>query len=301
MGIRDDAQYHDLQNNFIGIALLDANHPSLPLISVAIFCCVAVRLGVDAHPCGFPFHVLAIVKPPPGRTLDGQGRRPDQAAECMYMDPFRSSLEIDVENLKAQLRSIGVPSNAQEGFLDASPVEEIVRRCAKNILTSVQTPIRQGPGLLSTAPSHPEMEGALYSALWSLLLLPDEGTPTLQHARYLRFVVEKIESEYVTDVGLVEKHILPIIRDPDQSESLMNTVRVVRTGDQMSKQIKHRTPDTEGRVNHRVGQVFHHKRYHYQAVITGWDVECEAGEQWIATMNVRSLSKGQHQSFYHVL
>lgn len=304
VGISTDDQYHDLQNNFIGIALQESNHPSLPLISVAVFCCVAMRLGLDARPCGFPFHVLAIVKPPPGRTVDGYEADPSQASIPMYMDPFRSSQETDVQNLKAQLRSLGVPSDKYPEFLGASDVQEIVRRCATNIITSVQAlPRHDGAGPNFTVHSFPEMDGALYGALWSLILLPEEDPrpASLQRARYLRFVVEKMESDYLNDVGLIEEHILPYVSNRSQHESLINTIRVVRTGDHMPKQIKHRTLDTERKVHFEVGQVFHHKRYNYQAVITGWDVECQAGDQWIEAMNVRSLPRGQYQSFYHVL
>ena len=303
-GITSDSQYHNLQNNFIGIALQDANHPSLPLISVAIFCCIARRLGIDAQPCAFPFHVLAIVKPAPGLTLDGKNAHHSQVPTPMYMDPFRSNHEMDVRDLKAQLCSLGIAPVDYPGFLDVSSVEEIVRRCATNIITSIQAlPRQDGAPPMSTVPSFPEMDGALYAALWSLMLLPkgDRHLASLQRSRYLPLIVEKMEREYLADVGMIEEHILPLILDPGRRQNLIETIRVVRTGDQMPKQIKHRNPETERRVKYKVGQVFRHKRYHYQGVITGWDLECEAGDQWIYQMDVRSLSKGQHQSFYHVL
>ena len=304
VGISNNAHYHNLQNNFIGIALQDVNHPSLPLISVAIFCCIAVRIGIDAHPCGFPFHLLAIVKPSQGYTLDGDKADPGQAAAPMFMDPFRSDQETDVQDLKAQLRSFGVAPGRYADFLDVCTVKEIVCRCAKNIITSIQAlPRQNGAAPMSTVPSFPEMDGALYAAFWNLILLPegDEHTSSRQRAQFLSPIVQKMESEFLTDVGLVEEHILPFIRDLGQRQSLIDTIRVIRIGDHMPKQIKRRNLDTQRRVQHKVGQVFHHKRYHYQAVITGWDVECEAGDQWMARMNVRSLSRGQHQSFYHVL
>ena len=304
VGIESDAHYQHLQNNFIGIALQDSKHPSLPLISVAIYCCVARRLGIDAHPCGFPFHLIAIVKSPPGRTLEGCKASTGEAPPPMYMDPFRSAQETDVRDLQAQLQSLGVAPSDYLEFLDESPVNEMIRRCAKNIVTSVQAlPRHNGAGPMSTVPSFPEMDGALYAALWALMLLPEpeENIASFRRGQYLRFIVEKMESEYLTDVGLIEEHILPFISDPAQRESLINTIRVVRTADQKPKQMKRRSSDTEGKVLYKVGQVFQHKRYNYQAVITGWDVECEAGDQWITTMNVRSLSRGQHQSFYHVL
>src|SRR4051812_29653767 len=71
-GVQSESAYRDLQNNFIGIALLDPDHPSLPLVSVAIFCAIARRLDLDARPCGFPFHVHVMVYGPQGLTLDGK-------------------------------------------------------------------------------------------------------------------------------------------------------------------------------------------------------------------------------------
>lgn len=59
-----------LRNNFIGFALRDEKHPSLPLVSVGIFCAVSQRLNIDARPCAFPFHVHAIIVPEEGSTLD---------------------------------------------------------------------------------------------------------------------------------------------------------------------------------------------------------------------------------------
>ena len=305
-GIQGDAHYHDLQNNFIGIALQDDNHPSLPLMSVAIYCCIAKRLGIDAHPCGFPFHVLAIVKPLPGLTMDGHDVQPGaEAPTPMYMDPFRSSEETDPNDLKAQLQSLGIPLSHHPELLDASPTDEIVRRSAKNIITSVQTfPRHNGPGPRSATSSFPDHEGAFYAALWALMLLPDGShySAGVQRARYLHFILERLEKQTVMDVGLIEKHILPLIEDPTQYEGLLDNIRVMRSGDRMPKQIKARnTRDTREGVKYRVGQVFHHKRYHYQAVITGWDVECAATPDWMDHMGIHTLSKGQHQSFYHVL
>lgn len=305
MGIsHGSTEYHDLQNNFIGIALQDEKHPSLPLITVAIYCCVARRLGLDAQPCGFPFHVLAIINPIVGYDLDGHAVEMGADSLPMYMDPFRSSLETDVQDLKAQLHSLGVHQSVHLELLSASPVEEIVRRSAKNIITSVQTLPRHNGGLpLSSPLSFPETESAFYGALWALILLPDGNRHQagVQRARYLHFLVERLEKQTLMDVGLMEEQILPLIEDASHYRGLLDTIRVIRTADRKPKQVKDRTPETRKGVQFRVGQLFHHKRYHYTAVITGWDVECAAGADWMTHMNVHALARGQHQSFYHVL
>lgn len=298
-GISGNSHYHDLQNNFIGIALQDGSHPSLPLVSVAIYCCIAQKLRLDAQPCGFPFHVLAIIKPPPGRTLDGRHADPGLPLEPMYMDPFRSNQEVYVKDLQAQLQNLGVSPSKFPELLGASSTAEIVRRSAKNIVTSLQA-IRRA----HTA-NHifPDVDGAFYAAVWAVLLLPESNSLTAgaQRANCLSHITELVEKYFLTDTWLIEKYILPLIEDRTQHRQLRDTIRIIRTTDHMPKSVKERTSGSLRKVQYKVGQIFHHKRYHYKAVITGWDVECAATDEWMVHMGVHELPKGKYQSFYHVL
>ena len=292
-GIGGDSQYHDLQNNFIGIALQDERHPSLPLVSVAVYCCVAQRLGIDAQPCGFPFHVLAIIKPLPGRTIDGRHTEP------MYMDPFRSNQQVYVDDLRAQLQSLGISSSQFPELLGASSTAEIVRRSAKNIITSLQAFRRDH----SAGQSFHDVDGAFYAAVWAVLLLP-EGNPIMagaQHANCLSHITELVEKNFFTDTWLIEKYILPLIEDRTQQRELRNTIKGIRRYDHEPKIVKNRTLESLRNVQYKVGQIFHHRRYHYKAVITGWDVECAATDGWMARMGVHELPRGRYQGFYHVL
>ena len=298
-GISSGSHYHDLRNNFIGIALKDGSHPSLPLISVAIYCCVAQRLGIDAEPCGFPFHVLAIIKPPQGRTLDGRHMEPGQSSETMYLDPFRSNEEIYVKDLRVQLQRLGYPPSGFPKLLGACSTVEIVRRSAENIIHSLQA-IRRD---YRAGHSFPDADGAFYAAVWAVLLMPESSTitPSTQRANCLSHITELIEKYFLTDTWLIEKYILPLIEDRFQHKQLRDTIRVIRTTDHMPKHAKVRTSDSMRNVQYKVGQVFHHKRYHYKAVITGWDVECAATDDWMAHMRVHDLPRGKDQGFYHVL
>lgn len=314
-GIKNDANYGDLQNNFIGIALQDEEHPSLPLISVAIYCCVARRLGLDAQPCGFPFHVIAIVKPPDRETLDGRDQYNDSAPESMYMDPFRSASEVPSEALRAQLAAMAVdPSN--QVYMSASPTAEIVLRTSRNIMNSVQLAhgvarnanTHGGHTSLATISTFPELASAFYGALWASLLLGSpsgEGSPATanlqQRRHFLPYIVRHFETHFPNDVFLLEQHVVPLFQNLDEYRQLQETVRVMRAGDAMQRQIKRRITEASHHVRYKIGQVFQHKRYQYVAVITGWDVECGAGEPWMAQMEVHKLSRGRHQSFYHVL
>ena len=189
-----DAHYHDLQNNFIGKALASEQHPSLPLISVAIYCSIARRLGLDARPCGFPFHVLAVIRSPHGQNLDGRPVDTAAARPSMYMDPFRSEREIPVESLKSQLTTMGVPPQEHASLLDAASTDEIVARCARNIVASFRA-IRGD----AAAPDPSHMKSALYAALWALLLLPKgdgERFAMVQQEQYLPVIINQMEAEF---------------------------------------------------------------------------------------------------------
>lgn len=298
-GISGNSHYHDLQNNFIGIALQDEPHSSLPLISVAIYCCVAQRLGIDAQPCGFPFHVLAIIKSLPGRALDGRLPQSGASSESMYMDPFRSNQEVHVKDLRAQLQRLGISASKFPELLAASSTAEIVRRNAKNIVTSLQA-IRRDH---SAGHSFPDADGAFYAAVWASLLLPEVSpiTADAQRASCLSHITELIEQYFLTDIWLIEKYILPLTVDRTQHERLQNAIKVIRTTDHKPKDVKGRTSDSLRNVQYKIGQIFYHKRYRYKAVITGWDIECAATDHWMARMGVHELPRGKYQGFYHVL
>ena len=300
-GIRNNDNYHDLRNNFIGIALQDGDHQSLPLISVAIYCCVAQRLGLDAHPCGFPFHVHAIIKATAGHDLNGGRVEPGTKAQPMYMDPFRTDKETPVHNLQSQLYAMGIPEADHPSLLGTSSTAEIIRRTARNIGSSVQIP--RSPSNLNAVLALADMDNAFYGAVWAQLLLADgnPATASAARARCLPYILEHVEKKFPLDVGLVEDYVLPLIEDPHQGAQLRNMIAAIRAADAMPKAIKRRTKETAGKIPYRIGQVFRHKRYHYFATVTGWDAKCEAGEAWMSHMGIDNLSRGRDQSFYHAL
>ena len=305
VGINTDVNgnYHNMQNNFIGFALRDDEHPSLPLISVAIFCCVAQRLGLDARPCGFPFHVLAIIIPPSGQTMDGRWQSETPAAvPQMYMDPFRCDSEVEVEDLKSQLVSLGIDQSDFNQHLASTVTIEIVRRCAKNIITSVQASSRLGANHQPPASDEfPDVDGAFYAALWALILLTDRGPEQADSQRFsfLPYIIQKAETMRY-DFSLIEEYILPLIRQADRVTEILEAIRAIRRADGLPKAPKTRTPHVIKCVSYKVGDHFRHRRYNYHAVITGWDTECMAGDAWISRMRVNDLSRGKFQSFYHV-
>lgn len=294
-GIQLGRDYHCLEHNFLGFAINDPNHNSLPLISAAIYCYIAQKISLDARPCGFPFHVHVIVTPPSGQDIDGNAIPPGTQIEPIFMDPFRSAEETPVENLQNQLNILGASAAEQSTFLGASGVADIVLRCGKNIMNSVQR-------LSQTSSAHlapVDAVSARYAALWSSLLFSTSLRPAeLRH--YLPWFLELFATEFPSDVNLVEQYLVPLFQGSLQQEDILESLHVVRAVDEIPKQVKRRTPEHKA-VRYRIGQVFRHRRYIYLAVITGWDTECDASEQWMRTMGIDRLEAGRHQGFYHAL
>ncbi|KAF9887106.1 F-box protein 21 [Aspergillus nanangensis] len=295
-GITHGREYHLLQHNFLGIALMDPDHNSLPLISAAIYCYVAQKLGLNAWPCGFPFHVHVIVRPPNGFDVDCNALDADVEGEPIYMDPFRSDGETEVASMRNQLNLLGVSAVAASSpFLSESGASEIVLRCSTNILNSIQRSDRIENGYLGTV----DVISAKYAALWSNILLSDSSRwAELRHR--LPYLMDLFAAEFRSDVYLIQDYILPIFLNMLEHTSLRETLREMLADDEIPKQVKNRNSDHVN-VRYRVGQVFRHRRYNYTAVITGWDTECGANELWVMRMGIDHLQGGRHQGFYNVL
>lgn len=309
-GISSEIAYHDLQNNFIGIALQDEGHPSLPLISVAIFCILAKRLRLDARPCGFPSHVHALVYPMSGYTLDGTPST--EATEPMYLDPFRSDVEVPVQDLRRQLNAWGLGDADPDQYLAATASSQIVLRTSRNILATVQEFRNSAlgnnghPTVRLHANPFTDMDNAFYAALWAnyMLCSAEESNRGNHRQQFIPMLLEKFERFFPMDVSLIEQYVSDPLRDVPTAGNLQifETIRAVRIGDAMPKQIQTRPRDpAEDTVKYKVGQVFRHRRYDYLAVITGWDSECGMGDYWMVQNRVDNLSGGRHQSFYHAL
>ncbi|KFY03431.1 hypothetical protein O988_01484 [Pseudogymnoascus sp. VKM F-3808] len=317
-GMASELQYRDLQNNFIGIALQDENHPSLPLISSAIYCALARRLGLDAGCCDFPNHVHAVVSPNNGETLDGPIHKASSLPpEPMYLDPYRSDREVPVEYLKTQLVAWGVQVDDFPRFLSQMSTRRIALRTSKSILTTIHEFRGLGNGGNETNNTgHPsinlygnpfaDMDNAFYSALWANFILasiPGHAV-SIDQVQFIPILLERFENLYHMDGVFLEKYICSspsLLARTDQAR-LIEAIRVVRASDIMPKQVRRRDRQMpHGNIQYEVGQVFRHKRYGYMAVITGWDVECTMNSRWMEQNNIGALHKGQHQSFYHAL
>ncbi|KAL9076682.1 MAG: hypothetical protein Q9157_003572 [Trypethelium eluteriae] len=299
VGVRSEEDYHVLRNRFIGIALFDDEHQALPLISVAIYCCVAQRLGVNAQPCSIPFHVYAIVTPGKGYNLDGKEMDSESQEDRMFMDPFRQDEEVAEDALKRLLNSICAPTSTHEDFLGASSVVKVIFRNARNIANAVQSGETNDPPRRSALSSWntglPDMDGSFYGALWSMIIFDPDN-----RRNYLHHIVQFFQEGFTVDVDLIENTIFPMFNASPERDAILSLIEEVRGRDRAARPITRRTPDTIN-VKYRVGQKFEHRRYHYEGVIIGWDDRCRASEAWMRQMNIDGLNQGRHQSFYNVL
>lgn len=292
-GIDPGREYHSLEHNFLGLALKSLAHNSLPLISAAIYCYVAQEIGLNARPCGFPFHVHVIITPQLGFDMDGNVLTGASPGPPMYLDPFRGARETPISDLRDQLIFLGASDAEQADFLGESMVSEIVLRCSKNILNSISRPQRP-----SMPASSVDVVSARYAALWSSMLLLDSRPIDLQHQ--LPLLMELFVTDFPSDIFLVEEYIVPLFHGLLEHEHILENLHVMRAVDEIPKQVRRRTAENKN-IRYMVGQVFRHRRYHYWAIITGWDSECGAGEQWMMRMGIDRLQAGRHQSFYHVM
>ncbi|GLI77044.1 hypothetical protein PoHVEF18_005327 [Penicillium ochrochloron] len=294
-GIELGREYHALEHNFLGLALNSPGHNSLPLISAAIYCYVAQAIGLDAQPCGFPFHVHVIVTPLPGFDMNGEALSGMDVGPPMYVDPFRGARETPISDLRDQLVFLGASETEQAAFLGPSLTSEIVQRCSRNIWTSIHSTPHPPDGHTTSM----DVVSAKYASLWSSMLLTGDSRPMdLRH--HLPLLMELFATDFPSDIFLVEQYIVPLFQGLFEHEHILESLHVMRAVDEIPKQVRRRTGENQN-IRFSVGQVFRHRRYHYRAIITGWDRECGAGEQWMRRMGIDRLQAGRHQSFYHVL
>lgn len=256
-----------------------------------------------------------MVFPPPHETLDGRALGGTESSpEPMYLDPYRSDREIPLEGLQRMLLAWGIQPTEYDRFLAESSAASLILRTSRNILATVHE--FRGHGGDAENTGHPtirlhanpfaDMENAFYSALWANFIFgrPIPSSDGYNQRHFIPLILERFERLYPMDASLIEQYICPLFNNPSNAEhwELHEALRVVHAADQTPKQLRLRnTAVARDGVKYKVGQVFRHRRYAYTAVITGWDIECGMGSDWIAYNGVDSLSRGRHQSFYHAL
>ncbi|EFY94189.2 F-box domain-containing protein [Metarhizium robertsii ARSEF 23] len=130
---RPEQNYRNLRNCLIGQALRHEEHESIPLISSAIFCSLAARLGLNAQCCALHSHVYAIVFAQSGYTLDGDvADSYHEQPERMYLDPYGLDNEVPASDLQDLLAHYAWQTST-DAFLAPAPPQTMVLRTAQNI------------------------------------------------------------------------------------------------------------------------------------------------------------------------
>ncbi|KAL8701453.1 MAG: hypothetical protein Q9224_000496 [Gallowayella concinna] len=229
---------------------------------------------------------------PEGFGVDGQPLQEGSDTRRVYMDPFRSHNLVFESDLASQLKAMGVASIEHEGHLGIASTADMIRRAARNIIRSIQS-TRHAHDLSIPAESlYPDSDGALYSALWALLVLPEDHTPRSAGARYLPYILDHIEKQFLIDVRLIEKFTIPLFMDSPHQEQLRNTIRVMRAGDLMPKPVKSRRNETSQSVRYKVGQAFRHRSVEDKSVRYVAEENIDDGLVHVG-VNLMSLA-GQH-------
>jgi len=325
-GVEPD-HYYELKNSLISVALCDASHSSIPIISVAIYSCIAQRIGIDAQPCGIPSHVLAIVRAPAGQTLDGEVTT-DTKLDTTFLDPFTDSNEIPPAQLTQQLLGMGFPSSlvsSLHGVLKPLAVQGLLLRASANIanlrrhhndpptFTTVLTDVApealtflQGGGhFIPTLQTTLYSSRALYATIWVQLVSTNDQAHRLEGdlGDHLESFAQAFQVDFQIDEPLATRYVLPILDRIGADVELFQTFLQRFVDEDASEPVpspRLGVPDA-ARVRFRVGQIFRHRRFRYLAAITGWDPKCKASDQWMRQMNVDALEGGRTQCFYHVV
>lgn len=295
-GVGSGERYHDLPNNFI-IGALQHRRPCLPLQSAAIFCAVARRLGVDAHPCNSPGHVYVVVQAPADQTLDGEPRQESSSShrDSMYMDPFTAGRgEVSQETLLQPLH-VQVPHDQHNPALQPATVFQMVSRTNRNIVVSLQQAGRiHGAGRRDRLI---DQESGWYAVFWSAMVLSIRAEPLAGH-EYIQALFTHIGGSFPVDVGLIDM-VCPLFHTGLQEE-VTTLFQELKDADNKERTPRPRDGPAETAVQFKVGHYFRHRRYNYEGFVVGWDARCSAAEDWVHSMGVDNLPRGKDQPFYYV-
>lgn len=180
-------RYRALKNVFIGLTIRTIR-TAIPLTLVAIFCAIARRVGITAHPCAYPGHVLAIVEDP-------------TTGRYQYYDVFRGP-DKDPRADRANLLEGLTPDQLK--VLAPASVSAMVIRAAQNLISTLQL---QPMELLEVNRGYPNIceHSALYAALTAMVVL-SVARPSMQVVEHM---TRQIPADFPMDVRFLEEELLP--------------------------------------------------------------------------------------------
>ncbi|EFQ31792.1 F-box domain-containing protein [Colletotrichum graminicola] len=270
--IDPETNYRNLRNCLIGHVLRDEAHQSLPMVSAAIFCCIGERLGLNAHCCALPGHVLAMVFATRETTLDGSRvTDPSRPIERMYLDPYGSDTEFSKETLRHFVAQVGWHSLDVDTMAPAA-VSTMIGRLAHNIrhtnlfLASQDVSVETLAGL-GTGTALQNLELSVYAAAWATALLDPGAFVDVTSHFALRF-----NSLRFDDAWLVEKiyitHPQPNGNIFLAAPNLEYILRLIRQADEQEPVLR----EPQVNMEFKTGSVVRHRRYGSIGVVISGEV-----------------------------
>ncbi|KFA48041.1 hypothetical protein S40293_02706 [Stachybotrys chartarum IBT 40293] len=298
-GLRDPAtNYRNIRNCLIGQVLRAENHDSIPIISSAIFCSIAERLGIDAHCCLFPTHVYVFVNLDPQITIAGAPITGSYKPEMtMYLDPYGSDEEMSISTLREMLLDFGFARDFERHLSPCSPAA-LILRLMRNIHATADS-VRQNHRreLTELLRGHPwtNMRALMYATEWASLVL----SGTAQHQRVYA-TLKDLSRNYPEDTWLAKTYLWkcypsitddhPILldeSDPGEYKPWAGLFLTPRPHPPLDVSSRHEYGSTD--MDFKIGQIFRHRRYHVLGVITGW---------FVKLFNVPHPEDGTHRNEY---
>ncbi|POS73942.1 hypothetical protein DHEL01_v207662 [Diaporthe helianthi] len=299
----DAANYHALRNNFITMALFTPTHTSLPLQSVAIYCAVARRCGIDATPSNFPRHVHAVVQAPPGQSIDGEPKTTGSGRDYLHVDVWQEPHQLHEDILRLRLLQNHIPVDEHDRQLGPSDGLNTLVRAARNVLVSVENGRLHQEGGDTPPDEHSQVldpSAAQYASFWAMCLLIDEDDTSVQRRNALQVLLQIFLKHFPEDFALVRNWALPMLEGSLDYGRVEDVIDELVDTDAEPIEPKIRAAEI-GEIQYRVGQHFEHRRYGYKGFIIGWDGRCEADSEWIELMQVDNLRRGRLQPFYNIV
>ena len=277
-GLKDpEKDYRNLRNCLIGQALRHPDHESIPIVSSAIFCCMAHRIGLDAACCNFPGHIHVVVSPAPNQTLDGEPLLDKRVPDRMYLDPFGNDDEVPLEKLEYLLLRFGGSHQPDAALGPARPLS-IVNRTGSNMSATYVAAVEQHQSLpdltrLLNGLGSMNLSACLYASMWAALVLTSPDTWA-----ELDFFLGRFSRSWPEDTWLVEKYLVPRAphrriafgRHAGQTEDAWKVLRTLQHNDELPPPVFRRSDVGNAGVPFKIGEVFRHTRYGYLGAITGW-------------------------------
>lgn len=302
----DEYDFHDPLNNLIGYTLNTEGHPGLPITHATIFCAFARRLNLNAKVIGYPKHVYVVVYPPEGMTLDGKPAPTGEPRERMFVDPSAEDGEsIKTErDLLIKLNTMPIPSDVNHAeLLEPVSPEGFVRRVMNNMIRGIQIrSLHERNGIIGQW----SLEWFTESAFDGIALanfcesVRASRTPTHQLFGQIR----RQDLDFWQSIPNLAENApwnAMIARELLQDSPFSSGQLVMPTMPRNVIVPKSRSnPENQG-VKYKVGTMFTHQRYGYDAAIVGWDARCSHDADWQAAMGVENLTRGPNQPFYRVI